>query len=151
MRYPMALESPLFWKVKSLRSMGPEEWETLCDGCAKCCLHKLEDEGSGQLFYTNVACRLLDLETCRCKGYARRASLIPDCLVLSPKTVDAQLAWLPPSCAYRLLAEGRDLPWWHPVVSGSRSTVQSSGNSACGRAVAEDEADDLRFHLVDWP
>lgn len=147
----MAPESPLFWKVKSLRGMSRDEWESLCDGCAKCCLHKLEDQGSGELFYTNVACRLLELATCRCTGYPRRAGLVPDCLVLSPETLDGQSAWLPSTCAYRVLAAGGDLPWWHPLVSGSRGTVKSSGNSACGRVVAEDEADDLRFHLVDWP
>jgi uncharacterized cysteine cluster protein YcgN (CxxCxxCC family) len=142
-------ESP-FWRRKTLAEMSDEEWESLCDGCAKCCLHKLEDIDSGQIDYTEVACRLLDLETCRCTRYPDRRRLVSDCVVLTPDKVD-ELAWLPPTCAYRLVAEGQDLPWWHPLVSGDAATVESVGVSVRGRVVSERAAGDLEDHIVDWP
>ena len=137
-----------FWKRKTLEDMMRSEWESLCDGCAKCCLHKLEDPDTGELAYTSVACRLLDLETCRCRRYEWRANLVPECIVLGAETMGLQARWMPATCAYRLLAEGGELPWWHPLVSGDPDTVIRSGNSACGWVISEDEADDLEHHIV---
>ena len=139
-----------FWKAKRLDEMTHEEWESLCDGCAKCCLAKLEDEDSGEIAYTNVACRLLDLGTCRCSNYAERDRFVPDCITLTPENV-SQLRWMPSTCAYRLLAEGRDLPSWHPLVSGDPSTVHRVGVSVRGRAVPERLAVDLEDYIVTWP
>ncbi len=142
-------ETP-FWKAKRLDEMTHEEWESLCDGCAKCCLAKLEDEESGEIAYTNVACRLLDLGTCRCSNYAERDRYVPDCITLTPENV-SQLRWMPSTCAYRLLAEGRDLPSWHPLVSGDPTTVHRVGVSVRGRAVPERLAVDLEDYIVTWP
>ena len=139
-----------FWRRKTLSEMTPEEWESLCDGCGKCCLHKLEDIQSGEVDYTNVACRLLDLERCRCTRYAERKRLVPDCLVLSPRAVN-RVSWLPTTCAYRLVAEGKDLEWWHPLVSGDPETVHEAGISVRGRAVSERNAGPLEDHIVTWP
>jgi uncharacterized cysteine cluster protein YcgN (CxxCxxCC family) len=129
--------------------MNREQWESLCDGCAKCCLQKLEDADSGEVFFTNIVCRLLDLERCRCTHYAQRSERVPNCVRVTPELLRDPY-WLPSSCAYRLLAEGRELPAWHPLVSGTRQTVLSSGNSVQGRVVPETEADDWEHHLIDW-
>jgi uncharacterized protein len=129
-----------FWKIKELSEMTLEEWESLCDGCARCCLHKLEDEDTGEVFYTNVACRLLDEITCRCTNYASRSRLVPTCLVLDADLA-RQLSWLPPTCAYRLLAEGKDLEWWHPLVSGDRHIIHELGISVRGSIISENEID----------
>lgn len=145
----MAAETP-FWKRKTLREMTRAEWESLCDGCGRCCLHKLRDETDGELAWTEVACRLLDTATCRCKDYANRRTRVPDCVKLTPKLV-AEIDWLPPTCAYRLLGEGRDLPWWHPLVSGRPETVHEAGVSVRGRAVPEREAGALEDHIARWP
>ncbi len=142
-------ESP-FWRRKSLAEMTPEEWESLCDGCGKCCLNKLEDADTGEVAYTDVACRLLDLASCRCTRYAERKRLVPDCLVLVPDKV-SRLGWLPSTCAYRLVAEDKELPWWHPLVSGSPRTVHEAGVSVSGRVVSERRAGDLEDHVVIWP
>jgi hypothetical protein len=139
-----------FWKAKGLDAMNAEEWESLCDGCALCCLHKLEDEETGSVAYTEVACRLLDLASCRCRDYADRQRLVHDCVVLTPDSV-GRLAWMPTTCAYRLLDEGRELAAWHPLVSGDRQSVHRAGISVRGRAVAERDAGDLEDHVVDWP
>ncbi len=139
-----------FWRRKTLAEMTRSEWESLCDGCAKCCLDKLEDEDTGEIRYTEVACRLLDLGTCRCTDYANRKRFVPDCVILTARTVD-RLAWLPSTCAYRLLSEGKDLEWWHPLVSGDPETVHRAGVSVRGRAVPEAVAGDLEDHVVRWP
>jgi uncharacterized cysteine cluster protein YcgN (CxxCxxCC family) len=143
-------EDQPFWKTKSLGQMTRGEWESLCDGCGRCCLHKLRDEDTDELAWTNVACRLLDTKTCQCSDYANRRDHVPDCVKLTPKKL-ARIDWLPPSCAYRLVAEGRDLEPWHPLVSGDPSTVHSAGASVQGRAIPERQARDLQDHVVAWP
>ncbi len=120
-----------FWE-KPLAELTPAEWESLCDGCGRCCLVKLEDADTGHLHFTAIACRLLDVETCRCADYARRRRRVRDCLKLTPDLA-ASLAWLPPTCAYRLRADGKPLAWWHPLVSGSPETVHEAGISVRGR------------------
>lgn len=139
-----------FWEVKKLHQMGKKEWESLCDGCGKCCLEKLEDEETGVIEYTNVACPLFNLETCQCQNYSNRQKLIPDCIKLTPETV-AELKWMPSTCAYRLLSEGKDLPDWHPLVSGDAHGVHRAGVSVKGRIVDYNEAGDLEKHIVKWP
>jgi uncharacterized protein len=145
----MAKTQP-FWTTKQLEDMTAAEWESLCDGCGRCCLHKLRDDDTGELAFTNVACRLLNTTTCRCADYERRQRWVPDCVRLTPKEV-RELDWLPPSCAYRRLAEGQGLAWWHPLVSGDPNTVHEAGISVRGRAVSERDAGPLEHHIVDWP
>jgi len=139
-----------FWKTTSLAEMNLEQWDSLCDGCARCCLHKLEDMDSGVIDYTNVACRLLDIASCRCTNYVQRTFLIPDCVELTPDNLGV-LQWLPPTCAYRLIHEGKELYPWHPLVSGDPNSVHKAGISVRGRAVAEKRAGDLEDHIVTWP
>ncbi|MGN6548280.1 MAG: YcgN family cysteine cluster protein [Pararhizobium sp.] len=141
-----------FWKRKTLDEMNRREWESLCDGCARCCLNKLEDWDTGEIAWTNIACRLLDGETCRCRDYAHRQRQVPDCIGLTPDTV-RNLSWLPPTCAYRLIDEGRDLYWWHPLVSGDPETVHEAGISVRGRTVPEEgiAVEDFEDYLVAWP
>lgn len=142
-----------FWEQKPLWAFSPEEWEAACDGCAKCCLVKLEDEAEPEtVYFTDVACRLLDRSTCRCTDYPNRVARVPGCVALSPARLEL-LGLMPPSCAYRRLAEGRGLPAWHRLVSGSPETIHASGHSVRGRVVAETEVapDDLEDRLVDWP
>jgi uncharacterized cysteine cluster protein YcgN (CxxCxxCC family) len=141
---------PPFWKAKRPEEMSAAEWESLCDGCGRCCLHKLRDEVTEKLYHTNVACRLLDAETCRCRDYLNRHRRVPDCVALTPQTV-REIDWLPPSCAYRRLAEGKDLAWWHPLVSGDPETVHQAGVSVVGRTVSEKQAGPLDHHLAEWP
>jgi uncharacterized cysteine cluster protein YcgN (CxxCxxCC family) len=142
-------KTPPFWRTKTLADMTPAEWESLCDGCGKCCLHKIRED-DGMLTLTNVACRLLNTKTARCGNYARRKKLVPDCVVLTPKKA-RKLDWLPSSCAYRLVSEGKDLPAWHPLKSGDPATVHSAGISVMGRCVSERDAGPLRQHVVEWP
>lgn len=130
--------------------MSSVEWESLCDGCGKCCLLKLQDVDTNVVDYTNVGCRLLDDETCRCTRYEERQRFVPDCVVLSPGNV-SQLTWMPSTCAYRLIAEGKSLPDWHYLISGNRDSVHLAGQSVRGRTVAEADAPDLEQHIVTWP
>jgi uncharacterized cysteine cluster protein YcgN (CxxCxxCC family) len=148
----MADDAP-FWKTKTLAEMTQAEWESLCDGCGRCCLNKLEDEDTGRIYYTSVGCRLLDGESCRCRDYGNRAALVEDCVQLTPENLSDR-AWLPPTCAYRLIADGRDLYWWHPLVSGDPDTVHAAGVSVRGRVAAcESNVPDEKLEewLVDWP
>ena len=139
-----------FWERKKLAEMSASEWESLCDGCAKCCLHKLQDEDTDEVFYTSVACAKLDLETCRCTVYEDRLKYVPDCLDLIQENLN-ELGWLPDSCAYRLIAEGRSLPQWHPLVSGEKNSVHKAGMSVLGRVVPESDVaeDDLELYIID--
>ena len=139
-----------FWREKQLSEMSKEEWESLCDGCGRCCLHKLRDDDTGEISFTNVACRLLDVNTARCKDYANRRRKVPDCVQLTPETL-AKIDWLPPSCAYRLVQEGKDLPPWHPLRSGRAESVIEAGASVAGRCISERNAGPLEHHLADWP
>ena len=139
-----------YWRTKTLEDMTREEWEALCDGCARCCLVKLEDADTGEIAYTDIACRLLDPGTCRCTRYRQRLRLVPDCVDLTPERV-RKLGWLPSTCAYRLLAEGRELAWWHPLVSGDPETVHRAGISVRGRVVPERRGDDPEERIVTWP
>jgi len=138
-----------FWQTKTLTEMTHDEWESLCDGCGKCCLHKLENEETGEICYTNVACRLLSLNTCRCTHYKERTQLVPACLDLKQHEISG-FSWLPSTCAYRLLAEGEGLPLWHPLVSGKPGTVVNAGVSIRSFAIAESQVDDLEDHVIKW-
>lgn len=141
-----------FWKAKSLSEMNDLEWESLCDGCGRCCLIKFQDEDTGRVAYTDVACRLLDTVTCRCRYYAQRTRLVSECLDLRNEDSQA-FAALPATCAYRLLCEGRGLPDWHPLLTGDPESVHRAGVSVRGRVVSEEfvHPDDLDGRDVDWP
>jgi len=139
-----------FWETKTLAEMSREEWESLCDGCGQCCLVKLEDEDSDRIFLTRLACSLFDIGSCRCKDYANRQKLMPDCVKLTPKKV-SRIPWLPESCAYRRIAEGRGLEWWHPLVSGDPETVRAAGIAVGDWAAPETVAadpDDLERYII---
>lgn len=140
-----------FWQTKTLAQMTHEEWEALCDGCGRCCVQKLEDAETGEVYYTNIACRLLDIQSCRCTAYAQRSQLVPQCLVLTPAQ-QQRFHLLPETCAYRLLAEGKELAWWHPLVSGNPHTVHVAGISVRGKVVPEQQVPAARWeeHLVSW-
>jgi len=141
-----------FWETKALNEMTRAEWESLCDGCGRCCLVKLEDEDTAAIHFTNVVCRLFDETACRCTDYRNRHAKVPDCVKLTAKNVP-QLDWLPASCAYRRINEGRGLAWWHPLVSGRAETVIEAGISVKGRTISEEHVaeEDLGNFLTDWP
>ncbi len=138
-----------FWE-RPLASLDTGEWEALCDGCGKCCLHKAEDEDSGRIYPTNIACRLLDRDTARCSDYSHRKRHVPDCLQLTLAKVE-DIDWLPLTCAYRLRAEGKPLFDWHYLISGDREAVHRAGQSIRGWTVAETDAGPYENHLVDFP
>jgi hypothetical protein len=125
-----------FWRTKALEEMSEAEWESLCDGCGRCCLNKIEDEDTGRILLTRLACRLLDIGSCRCSSYPDRKKHVPDCVSITPQAART-LPWLPQTCAYRLVAERRDLHWWHPLVSGDTDTVHAAGISVRGIARSE--------------
>lgn len=137
-----------FWELP-LGDLNRAEWEALCDGCGRCCLHKLEDIDSGEVIGTNVACRLLDTQTAQCKDYRNRKAFVPDCLRLTLQIV-RKVSWLPKTCAYRLRAEGEPLPDWHYLISGDRETVREAGVSIIGHVISETDAGPIEHHIVDW-
>ncbi|MDP4576023.1 YcgN family cysteine cluster protein [Qipengyuania sp. G39] len=137
-----------FWE-RPLAELDQAEWEALCDGCGRCCLHKVEYEDTGEIEHTNVACKLLDCQSARCTDYKRRKAFVPDCLQLTLRIVD-KVEWLPPTCAYRLRAEGQPLRRWHYLISGDREDVVRAGVSVAGRVISETEAGPLEHHVVDW-
>ena len=141
-----------FWKTKNMAEMSRNEWESLCDSCGKCCCIRLEDEDTGQVYITDVACMLFDPHTCRCGDYTNRSTLVPDCVTLSPVNV-SQLHWMPKTCAYRLIAEGKDLPDYHHLVSGSRDTIHEVGMSVQDAVTSEAlvEEDEIPTRIVIWP
>jgi uncharacterized protein len=151
MEYSGKMSQEHFWEEKSLSELSGQEWESLCDGCAICCLYKLQDEDTEDVMYTRVACRLLDASTCRCSQYPDRHILNPECILLEPEIVKT-LSWLPKTCAYRLLAEGKALKWWHPLVCGNDQTVHISGNSILGKYISEVDVDMdmLEDYISDW-
>ena len=138
-----------FWRTKSLAEMTTEEWESLCDNCGQCCLHKLEDEDTGEIAFTRVVCDLIDLKTCRCTDYSERTRRVPECLDLKQHDF-SEYRWLPATCAYRLLSEGEDLPTWHPLISGSKGSVRKAGMSVSAYAIKQAEVDDMEDHIIYW-
>jgi uncharacterized protein len=142
-----------FWRTTSLDEMSDAQWESLCDGCGRCCLVKLEDEDDGEIYVTDIACKLLDHDTCRCRDYGDRHAQVPDCIKLDPAAARG-LSWLPPSCAYRLVAEAKDLYWWHPLVSGDPDSIHVAGISVRGRIGATEDKiplEEYPFYIVQWP
>jgi uncharacterized cysteine cluster protein YcgN (CxxCxxCC family) len=153
MAAPKPLDQPHFWRTKRLDEMNAAEWESLCDGCGRCCLLKLQDEDTDRIAYTDVACRLFDQKACACADYSNRSEKVPDCVRLTPKIVE-EIGWLPPTCAYRLVEQGDDLPWWHPLVSGTRDTVVAAGVSVRDRifgSETEIPVEALEDRMVSWP
>ena len=145
--------SPEFWKHKPLKSLTSEEWEALCDGCGKCCLNKLEDEDTGEVALTRIACRLLDDQSCKCGQYPIRHQFIPDCIVLKPSNIDENAYWMPKTCAYRLLWSGQPLFDWHPLISGNPETVHSANISVRGMILSEFDIneEDWEDHIIEEP
>ncbi len=130
-----------FWETKPLSAMNAGEWESLCDGCGLCCLIRFEDEDTGEIIPTRVSCQLLDADACRCKDYANRKATVPDCIKLVPDNIE-DLMWMPKSCAYRRLHEGKPLPVWHPLLTGDPETVHEQGVSVRGQVISETALDD---------
>ncbi|MGB1298074.1 MAG: YcgN family cysteine cluster protein [Psychrobium sp.] len=139
-----------FWKEKSLSQMTDQEWELLCDGCGKCCLNKVIDDETDELYFTNVACQLLDTKSCQCSDYPNRFKKVPDCFKVTLENRDS-FGWLPASCAYRLLDEGKELPSWHPLLVGGSKEMHSRGQSVRNKVIKESQAGDLEDHVVYWP
>jgi uncharacterized cysteine cluster protein YcgN (CxxCxxCC family) len=137
-----------FWELP-LGDLNRAEWEALCDGCGRCCLHKLEDEDTGEIAETNVCCKLLDPGTARCMDYRHRKAFVPDCLRLTPRLV-REVTWLPESCAYRRRAEGKELPRWHHLLTGSRDAMMRAGACVAGRVISETQAGPIEHHLTEW-
>ena len=150
---PRAGLRPRFWEGRKLSDLTRPEWEALCDGCGKCCLNKLEDEDTGEVALTRVACRLLDDATCLCSRYANRHDFVPECIVLTPRTLKANMYWLPQTCAYRLMAEGRPLHDWHPLISGDPDSPHRAGVTMRGNTVSEVtvDDDDWENHIIEEP
>ncbi|PWB13835.1 YcgN family cysteine cluster protein [Acinetobacter sp. AM] len=142
---------PQFWKKYPLEALTTQEWEALCDGCGLCCLVKLEDEDTQEVAYTKVACKLLDCTTARCSNYPERLDYVPDCIQLTPEKL-RQIHWLPASCAYRRLNEGKSLPSWHYLNTDSRQSVIKARKSAAGRCISETEVDEEQIdeYIVRW-
>ena len=140
-----------YWNNKPLHELSHEQWEMLCDGCGKCCLHKLQDEDTNEVFYTRVACKLLDTKSGGCQDYDQRFSRVPDCMDVA-KMLPSEMAWLPNSCAYRLRADNKPLPQWHPLISGKQSSVHKETKSIRGRVVSEVDVDeaDLENYIIRW-
>jgi uncharacterized cysteine cluster protein YcgN (CxxCxxCC family) len=138
-----------FWETKTLSEMSVSEWESLCDNCGKCCLHKLQDDETEEIFYTSVVCDLIDLETCRCTHYADRCTRVPDCLDLKQHNF-SEYTWLPTTCAYKLLAEGQPLPDWHPLITGNPNSVIEAGVSIRSYAMKESTVDNPEDHIIEW-
>ncbi|MCP3850791.1 MAG: YcgN family cysteine cluster protein [Gammaproteobacteria bacterium] len=139
-----------FWENKALDELSQSEWEQLCDGCAKCCLHKVEDEETGIIYGTNVVCQYLDTEHCQCNHYTERSTLVPECITLSTDNLE-QVYFMPSSCSYRLLVEGKALPQWHPLLNTNKGSTHDSGHSVRGKVISELETDDLMHHLTgEW-
>ncbi len=149
----MSEQANKFWETTPLEDLPRAEWEALCDGCGKCCLNKLEDEDSGEVALTNVSCRLLDCDTCQCSQYPIRHQFVPECIVLTPETIERNMYWLPQTCAYRLLYEGKPLFDWHPLISGDPQSVHLAGVSMQGRVIPENEVseDDWEDHIIQEP
>ena len=144
-------DPPPFWRTTPLHRMTPDQWESLCDGCGKCCLIKLQDTDTDEIVFTDIVCHLLDTQTRQCTQYAKRCALVPTCIKLTTDNL-GELDFMPPSCAYRLLAEGADLPDWHPLISGTRDTVVTANMSVDARVISEAEFDgDLEDQVVNWP
>lgn len=143
-------ETPPFWKTIPFEQMSAAQWESLCDGCGRCCLHKLRDDDTDELSFTDVSCRLLDTKSCQCRKYETRRDWVPDCVSLTPESL-REIDWLPPSCAYRRVFEGKDLAPWHHLVCGDRDAVHRAGVSVRGRAIDERRAGMLEHHIVEWP
>ncbi|MGR8930752.1 MAG: YcgN family cysteine cluster protein [Gammaproteobacteria bacterium] len=138
-----------YWETKTLSEMTTDEWESICDGCGKCCLIKLEDEDSGEIAFTSVVCDLIDLDTCQCTRYSERCNLVPECIDLKQHDF-AEYEWLPATCAYRLLTDGKPLPSWHPLISGDPESVKDAGVSISSYAIKESQADDPEDHIISW-
>lgn len=140
-----------FWESKKLQDLDEAEWEALCDGCGRCCLQKLECEDTGEIFYTDLACKLFDLNDCRCKDYQHRVEKVPDCISLR-KLQEHEWNYMPDTCAYRLLKEGKKLALWHPLISGSRKLMEAEGISVKGKVLPEQyvHEDDLEDHIIHW-
>lgn len=143
------MSSDRFWETKRLEEMTQEEWESLCDGCGRCCLHKLEDVDTGAIAFTDIACTLLDPQSCRCRDYKDRHATVSDCVTLNAFNV-YELGWLPETCAYRKIAEGKPLDAWHPLISGSTETVHEAGISVRGQTRSEDDIDDIDEDIAHW-